>query len=191
MRDRDLQRPEHVGHGADQRRIDLPAVAALPELRARRGKVIGHVLRQVAERRVGRQPRDRVGDRGRGAEVHLRDGRAEPARPRSGPLVAPAGAEHRRGSGVDRASECSGHTDILHRMLSTEQPRQPRRGDRVPQVLTAPRMLTGDETMTDGVVVIGDTTVEWAGPAAELPAQYASLPAASYPGSTILPGLID
>src|SRR5579859_7369157 len=52
-------------------------------------------------------------------------------------------------------------------------------------------MLTGDETVTDGAIVVGDTTVEWAGPTSELPAQYASLPAASYPGSTILPGLID
>jgi imidazolonepropionase-like amidohydrolase len=38
---------------------------------------------------------------------------------------------------------------------------------------------------------VGQTTVEWAGPGAELPAEYAGLPTADYPGATILPGLID
>jgi imidazolonepropionase-like amidohydrolase len=61
----------------------------------------------------------------------------------------------------------------------------------MPEVLTAPRVLTGDETVTSGAVVIGDQNVEWAGPASELPAEYAALPRTDYPGSTIMPGLID
>jgi imidazolonepropionase-like amidohydrolase len=61
----------------------------------------------------------------------------------------------------------------------------------VPEILTAPRVMTGDETVTDGAVVIGDRTVDWAGPAGALPAGYLSLPQADYPGSTIMPGLID
>jgi imidazolonepropionase-like amidohydrolase len=60
-----------------------------------------------------------------------------------------------------------------------------------PEVLTAPRVLTGDAIVTDGAVVLGDRTVNWAGPAAALPAEYESLPRAGYPGGTILPGLID
>jgi imidazolonepropionase-like amidohydrolase len=61
----------------------------------------------------------------------------------------------------------------------------------VPEVLTASRVMTGDETVTDGAVVIGDRTVDWAGPAGALPAGHLSLPRADYPGSTIMPGLID
>ena len=61
----------------------------------------------------------------------------------------------------------------------------------MPEVLTAPRVMTGDETVTDGAVVIGDRTVDWAGPAAALPAEYLALPRTDYPGSTIMPGLID
>ncbi|MFI5083838.1 MAG: amidohydrolase family protein, partial [Streptosporangiales bacterium] len=61
----------------------------------------------------------------------------------------------------------------------------------MPEVLTAPRVMTGDETVADGAVVVGDHTVDWAGPAAALPAGYAALPRADYPDSTILPGLID
>jgi imidazolonepropionase-like amidohydrolase len=60
-----------------------------------------------------------------------------------------------------------------------------------PEVLTAPRVLTGDAIVTDGAVVLGDRAVNWAGPAAALPAEYESLPRAGYPGGTILPGLID
>jgi imidazolonepropionase-like amidohydrolase len=59
------------------------------------------------------------------------------------------------------------------------------------EVLTAPRVITGDETVADGAVVIGDRTVDWVGPAGALPAEYAALPRADYPGSTIMPGLID
>jgi len=61
----------------------------------------------------------------------------------------------------------------------------------LPEVLTAPRVLTGQETVTDGAIVVGDTTVLWAGPARDLPAEHAGLPKADYPGATILPGLID
>src|SRR3984885_7062621 len=59
------------------------------------------------------------------------------------------------------------------------------------EVLTARRVITGDETVADGAVVIGDRTVDWVGPASALPAEYASLPRTDYPGATILPGLID
>ncbi len=61
----------------------------------------------------------------------------------------------------------------------------------MPEVLTAPRVMTGDQTVPDGAVVIGDRTVDWVGPAGTLPAGYAALPRADYPDSTILPGLID
>lgn len=59
------------------------------------------------------------------------------------------------------------------------------------EVLTAPRVMTGDETLADGALVVGDTTVAWTGLAAELPAEYALLPRTDYPAATILPGLID
>ena len=58
----------------------------------------------------------------------------------------------------------------------------------MPEVLTAPRLITGAETVTDGAVVVGDRAVDWAGPAAALPAEYAALPRADYPDSTIMPG---
>jgi imidazolonepropionase-like amidohydrolase len=61
----------------------------------------------------------------------------------------------------------------------------------VPEVLTAPRLITGDETVTDGAVVISGDLVQWAGPAHLLPGQYRSLPRSGYPDSTIMPGLID
>src|SRR5215470_6724504 len=51
--------------------------------------------------------------------------------------------------------------------------------------------MTGDETVTDGAVVVGDRTVDWVGPVSALPAEHWSLPRADYPGSTIMPGLID
>ncbi len=59
------------------------------------------------------------------------------------------------------------------------------------EVLTAPRVLTGDQTVADGAVVIGDDVLDWAGPAGALPAGYAALPRTDYPGSTSMPGLID
>ena len=46
----------------------------------------------------------------------------------------------------------------------------------MPEILTAPQVMTGDETVVDGAVVLGDRTVDWAGPAAALPAEYLSLP---------------
>ena len=61
----------------------------------------------------------------------------------------------------------------------------------MPEVLTAPRVLTGDQAVADGAVVVGDRTVSWVGPAAALPGEYRPLPRADYPGATILPGLID
>src|SRR5690349_6093543 len=61
----------------------------------------------------------------------------------------------------------------------------------MPEVLTAPRLITGDETVADCAVVVGDRSVDWAGPATALPADYAALPRTDYPDSTILPGLID
>jgi imidazolonepropionase-like amidohydrolase len=59
------------------------------------------------------------------------------------------------------------------------------------EVLTAPRVLTGDQTVTDGAVVIGEDALDWVGPTEALPAEYAALPRTDYPGSTIMPGLID
>jgi imidazolonepropionase-like amidohydrolase len=59
------------------------------------------------------------------------------------------------------------------------------------EVLTAPRVVTGDETVTDGAVVVGDRAIPWAGRAEALPAEYGTLPRTDYPGSTIMPGLID
>jgi imidazolonepropionase-like amidohydrolase len=59
------------------------------------------------------------------------------------------------------------------------------------EVLTARRVMTGDGAVTDGAVVVGDTTVDWVGCAATLPAEFARLPRTDYPGSTITPGLID
>jgi imidazolonepropionase-like amidohydrolase len=51
--------------------------------------------------------------------------------------------------------------------------------------------MTGDETVTDGAVVMGDRTLDWVGPVSALPAEYLPLPRADYPGATIMPGLID
>ena len=59
------------------------------------------------------------------------------------------------------------------------------------EVLTAPRVITGDQTLTDGAVVVVDRALDWVGPAEAMPAEYAALPRTDYPGSTIMPGLID
>ena len=59
------------------------------------------------------------------------------------------------------------------------------------EVLTAPRVITGSETVVDGAVVLGDRLVSWAGRAQALPEEYGGLPRTDYPGATILPGLID
>ena len=61
----------------------------------------------------------------------------------------------------------------------------------MPEVLGAPRVITGSETVVDGVVVLGDRTVQWVGPAAVLPDEYAGLARTDYPAATIMPGLID
>jgi imidazolonepropionase-like amidohydrolase len=59
------------------------------------------------------------------------------------------------------------------------------------EVLTAPRVITGSQTVVDGAVVLGDRLVSWAGRAQALPEEYGGLPRTDYPGATILPGLID
>jgi imidazolonepropionase-like amidohydrolase len=61
----------------------------------------------------------------------------------------------------------------------------------MPEVLTASRVMTGEAAVTDGAIAIDGRTVDWVGPAAALPAEYAALPRADYPDSTIMPGLID
>src|SRR5712672_3963560 len=103
----------------NQRGVGVPAIAALLELRARPGQLVAQVRRQVAEVRVGGQPGERVEDGRRGAEVHLRHGRAEPVRSRSRPLEAAASAEYRRSGAVDRLSESSWHTVILPEPILT------------------------------------------------------------------------
>jgi imidazolonepropionase-like amidohydrolase len=59
------------------------------------------------------------------------------------------------------------------------------------EILTAPRVITGEQAVTGGAVVLGDRTVSWAGRADALPAEYGALPRTDYPDSTIMPGLID
>ncbi|MGB6580878.1 MAG: amidohydrolase family protein [Streptosporangiaceae bacterium] len=59
------------------------------------------------------------------------------------------------------------------------------------EVLTAPRVMTGDSTVTGGALVIGEDVLDWVGSAGALPAEYAALPRTDYPGATIMPGLID
>ena len=59
------------------------------------------------------------------------------------------------------------------------------------EILIAPRVMTGEQTVTDGAVVVGQRVVEWVGPEVAVPAQYAARPRTDYPGATILPGLID
>jgi imidazolonepropionase-like amidohydrolase len=59
------------------------------------------------------------------------------------------------------------------------------------EVLTAPRVITGSQTVADGAVALGDRLVSWVGPVAGLPVEYAAWPRTDYPGATILPGLID
>jgi imidazolonepropionase-like amidohydrolase len=61
----------------------------------------------------------------------------------------------------------------------------------MPEVLTAPRVMTGDHTLTDGAVVIGYNAIDWIGAAGELPDKFSGLPRSEYAGCTITPGLID
>src|SRR6266566_2518303 len=117
VRDRDLERLDHVRDRVYRRRIDGPAEPALLELRARSTQLLGELRRQVAEGRIGGQPGQGVEDGRRGTEVHLGDGRSETAGARRRPLVAAAGPEHRGGGGIDRVTEACGHTAILHRAI--------------------------------------------------------------------------
>ena len=50
------------------------------------------------------------------------------------------------------------------------------------EVLTAPRVLTGDAVVTDGAVVLGDAVVDWVGQAAALPAEYGAAAAGRLSG---------
>ncbi|HEX7994314.1 MAG TPA: amidohydrolase family protein [Streptosporangiaceae bacterium] len=59
------------------------------------------------------------------------------------------------------------------------------------EVLTAPRVLTGDGTVTDGAVLVSDGTIGWVGKADALPSEFASVARTGYRGATIMPGLID
>ena len=59
------------------------------------------------------------------------------------------------------------------------------------EVLTAPRIVTGDETVLDGAVVVLDREVAWVGATVDLPVEYHALTRTSYAACTILPGLID
>ena len=61
----------------------------------------------------------------------------------------------------------------------------------VPEVLTAPRVLTGEITVAGGAVVIDGSVVRWTGPAADLPPEFARDERTDYQDCTILPGLID
>ena len=59
------------------------------------------------------------------------------------------------------------------------------------EVLTAPRVISGDAIVTNGAVVVTDATIGWVGEADALPAEFASLPSTGYSDATIMPGLID
>jgi imidazolonepropionase-like amidohydrolase len=61
----------------------------------------------------------------------------------------------------------------------------------VAEVLTAPRVLTGDGAVTDGAVLVADGTIGWVGKADAIPAEFESVARTGYAGATILPGLID
>jgi imidazolonepropionase-like amidohydrolase len=61
----------------------------------------------------------------------------------------------------------------------------------MPEVLTAPRVITGAGTVIEGAVAVGDETVRWAGARDALPEEFAAWPRADYQDATILPGLID
>ncbi|MCO1659762.1 amidohydrolase family protein [Pseudonocardia humida] len=61
------------------------------------------------------------------------------------------------------------------------------------RILSARTVLAGPDlaAIDEGAVVVEGTRIGWVGPLGELPARYAEVPVQEYPGSTILPGLID
>ena len=162
VRDGELQRLDHVRDVVDVARDRRPSrTGARMEVRAGRGQLIGQHRGQVAEVRVGRQRGQRVQDGRRGAEVHLGHGRAEPVRARGGPLEAAAGAQRRRRGLVDGLPEGFWHIVIL----APGRPGPLGQAEVMPEeVLTAPRVITGSETVADGAVVLGDRLVAWVGP---------------------------
>src|SRR6185437_14852131 len=167
--DGEFQRLDHVGDVVDQRGVDVPAVAALGEVRARRAQLLGQGRGQVAEVRVGGQPGERVQDGRRRAEVHLRHGRAEAAGAGSGPFEAAAGTEHAGGRAVDRLPETARHVlsprwrpapavdDVLQVLpvdVDTLEPGRPQvfqlraERDDVPDVVVPARLLQRRPVMT-------------------------------------------
>ena len=153
VRDGDLQRLDHVRDGVDRRRVDGPAVPALLEVRARRGQLAGQHRGQVAEIRVADSAASasRIGGAapksisataapnpsGPGA-VHLKLPRA-----RSVAAVVPSMV----------SSEAFCHVAILPLV---RRARWGKLGRMAEEVLTAPRVMTGEQTVTDGAVVLGD-----------------------------------
>ncbi|HEX3213251.1 MAG TPA: amidohydrolase family protein, partial [Actinomycetota bacterium] len=62
-----------------------------------------------------------------------------------------------------------------------------------PVVLRAPRLLdgTGTPAVPDGALLLSGGRVAYAGPAAGLPPDAARAPLLNFPGTTLLPGLVD
>jgi imidazolonepropionase-like amidohydrolase len=62
-----------------------------------------------------------------------------------------------------------------------------------PVVLRAPRLLdgTGAPAVPDAALLLSGGRVAYAGPAAELPSDAAEAPVLDFPGTTLLPGLVD
>lgn len=61
-----------------------------------------------------------------------------------------------------------------------------------PDVVLRGEVVTPDQVLDDGVVVLTGGTIAWVGPAAQLPGTWAAdLPPAPAPGTTLLPGLVD
>jgi len=119
VRDRNLQRLDHVRNRTDGPTIDPPPEPALLEVGARRRQLVGEPRRQVPEGSVGGQPGHSVDDRRRGAEVHFRDCRAEPAGARSRRDASPIPELRAYHVGPS----CSGHAAVLlkpHDHLSSD-----------------------------------------------------------------------
>ena len=62
-----------------------------------------------------------------------------------------------------------------------------------PVVLRAPRLLdgTGAPAVPDAALLLSDGRVAYAGPAAGLPSDAGQAPSLNFPGTTLLPGLVD